>query len=194
MPLSEADSCRTRGHMSERRTPPLPVRAVPDEPCHHASSSSPRWHRRSPLLHLPTQVPIVALVRSPDVELGAMVSSSLALASKVPDPSAPKKGSPVSYSPSPCPPCSTSSPTTARRAGHRQPRSRRSPWARFARAGHGSKNQRAAGAESQLGHDPPWPNVVVGHTCTLCASGPAKSTHVAFVFVSFLNNSNPRKV
>jgi hypothetical protein len=33
MPLSEADRCHSRGHLSERRTPPLPVRAMLGEPC-----------------------------------------------------------------------------------------------------------------------------------------------------------------
>jgi hypothetical protein len=122
------------------------------------------------------------------------VSSSPALAGKVPDPPTPKTGSLISSSPSPCPPCSTSSSTTVRRAGRRQPWSKQSPWARSARAGHVSQEHRAAGAESQLGHGPLQPNVVVGRTCTLCASGLPKLAHVAFVFVYFLNNSNPRKV
>jgi hypothetical protein len=98
------------------------------------------------------------------------VPSPPTLTGKVPDPPAPKKGSPISSSPSPCPPCSTSSPMMVRRAGHRQTQSRKSPWSRSTRAGHGSQKHRAAGAESQLGHGPPRPNVVVGRTRTLCSS------------------------
>jgi hypothetical protein len=127
------------------------------------------------LLRLPAQVSVVTPVRRPDVELVAAVPLPPTLAGKVPDPPAPKKGSPVSSSPSPCPPCSTSSPTTARRAGRRQPQSRRSPRA-FRSNWHGSQEHWAAGVESQLGHCPPRPNVVVGHTRAICASEPAART------------------
>jgi hypothetical protein len=52
MPLSEADPAAPEAALSERCTPPLPVRTAPGEPRRRASSPSPH-RRRSPLLRLP---------------------------------------------------------------------------------------------------------------------------------------------